>query len=67
MDSHKPAPSSLRLKPRIIIHGGAGNIVRDNFPPEKLQAFRKALLTIVRPWQHPLIIVFAMTDKCFVG
>jgi L-asparaginase len=35
-----------KMQPRIVIHGGAGNIVRRNFPQEKYKAYREALLTI---------------------
>lgn len=37
-----------RIAPRIIIHGGAGNIERDYMPPDKYRAYRAALLSIVR-------------------
>ncbi|KAF2766667.1 N-terminal nucleophile aminohydrolase [Teratosphaeria nubilosa] len=42
---HKPAP----VKPRIILHGGAGNITRDNLPPngDAYNAYRNALLSIL--------------------
>lgn len=51
MNYEKQAPShcSIKVQPRIVIHGGAGNIVRKNFPEEKYKAYRSALLTIVRP------------------
>ncbi|QBZ64465.1 hypothetical protein PoMZ_06164 [Pyricularia oryzae] len=35
------------VTPRLIIHGGAGNITPENLPPERYNAFREALLTIV--------------------
>ncbi|KAF4464199.1 L-asparaginase precursor [Fusarium albosuccineum] len=35
------------VKPRLIIHGGAGNIQRQDYPPDKYQAYRKALIDIV--------------------
>ncbi|KAH7238673.1 nucleophile aminohydrolase [Fusarium tricinctum] len=38
---------TLSVKPRLIIHGGAGNIHRDTYPPEQFQAYRKALIDIV--------------------
>ncbi|KAI9690913.1 MAG: hypothetical protein M1822_008533 [Bathelium mastoideum] len=41
MTIHKP------IRPRIIIHGGAGNITRDNLPPHRYHAFRAALLSIL--------------------
>lgn len=36
-----------RVTPRIIIHGGAGNITRDNLPPKALAVYRTALLGIL--------------------
>ncbi|RGP75053.1 l-asparaginase [Fusarium sporotrichioides] len=36
-----------KVKPRLVIHGGAGNIHHDTYPPEKFQAYRKALVDIV--------------------
>ncbi len=35
------------IKPRLIIHGGAGNIKPSTVPPEKWAAYRAALLDIV--------------------
>ena len=32
------------IRPRIIIHGGAGNITRDNLPQQSYDAYRYALL-----------------------
>ncbi|KAF4122085.1 L-asparaginase [Geosmithia morbida] len=40
-----PAPD-IRIKPRIIIHGGAGNIQRGVFPPEEYAKYRSALIKI---------------------
>ncbi|KAK3380956.1 putative 20S proteasome subunit alpha type 2 [Podospora didyma] len=40
----KPPPT---VKPRLIIHGGAGNITPANLTPEVYQAYRTSLLTIV--------------------
>lgn len=37
------------IRPRLIIHGGAGNILRENYPAERYQEYRKVLLEIVRP------------------
>ncbi|KAK7414594.1 hypothetical protein QQX98_006531 [Neonectria punicea] len=37
----------VRVQPRLIIHGGAGNISRENYPPDKYQAYRDALISIV--------------------
>lgn len=44
-----PLASAVRIKPRIIIHGGAGNILREHLPPDKYQRYRSALLAAVRP------------------
>lgn len=41
---HQSTPG---VKPRLIIHGGAGNIQRRNYTPDKLQAYRAALIDIV--------------------
>lgn len=35
------------VKPRIIIHGGAGNITRQTLPEESYQAYRNAMLDIL--------------------
>jgi L-asparaginase len=35
------------VRPRIIIHGGAGNITRDNLPPKAYNAYRDALLSVL--------------------
>lgn len=37
----------LKITPRLIIHGGAGNIQPDKLPSEKYAQYREALLTIV--------------------
>lgn len=42
MDAKKPSGT-----PRIIVHGGAGNISRSNLPPERQKEYRKALLYIL--------------------
>lgn len=39
--------STFKVKPRLIIHGGAGNIQRRNYTPDKLQAYRTALIDVV--------------------
>ncbi|KAI9696508.1 MAG: hypothetical protein M1820_008136 [Bogoriella megaspora] len=36
------------IQPRIIIHGGAGNITPDNLPPSRSAAYRRALLSILQ-------------------
>lgn len=38
---------SPRIKPRLIIHGGAGNIKPTNLTPERYQAVRASLLGMV--------------------
>jgi L-asparaginase len=47
---YKTHHETPRLKPRLIIHGGAGNIQRADYSDEKYQAYRDALISIVR---HP--------------
>lgn len=47
---HHAKPS---ITPRLIIHGGAGNITPATVPPEKWAAFRAALLDIVRNIASP--------------
>ncbi|KAI1481031.1 N-terminal nucleophile aminohydrolase [Daldinia eschscholtzii] len=39
--------NATQVKPRLIIHGGAGNITPEKLGPEKYQEYRRALLTIV--------------------
>lgn len=39
--------SKTRVEPRIIIHGGAGNILPSNLPPKKYLEFAAALLRIL--------------------
>ncbi|KAF2202920.1 N-terminal nucleophile aminohydrolase [Delitschia confertaspora ATCC 74209] len=46
METSSSAPLS-RIKPRIIIHGGAGNITRTNLTTTAYSAYRKALLSIL--------------------
>ena len=38
--------SSARTKPRLIIHGGAGNISRANLPPKSWASYKANLLRI---------------------
>ncbi|KAK5996586.1 Isoaspartyl peptidase [Cladobotryum mycophilum] len=49
MEYGKPptSGSSIKFKSRLIIHGGAGNILRKDYPPDKYQEYRSALLSIV--------------------
>ncbi|KAJ4305967.1 hypothetical protein N0V88_000757 [Collariella sp. IMI 366227] len=41
------APPRGKIQPRLIIHGGAGNITPATLTPDRYQKFRSALLTIV--------------------
>lgn len=51
MEYKQATTSSTSLfKPRLIIHGGAGNINRKGYSPEKYAQYRTALLSIV---PHP--------------
>lgn len=47
MEYKRPQPASPKVKPRLIIHGGAGNIKPTNLTPERYQAVRKSLLGMV--------------------
>ena len=42
------------ITPRIIIHGGAGNITRQNLPEKAYNAYRNALLTILHDANYRL-------------
>ncbi|ROT43825.1 N-terminal nucleophile aminohydrolase [Sodiomyces alkalinus F11] len=45
---YKPqAAPGPRIKPRLIIHGGAGNITPANLPPAQYRQYRASLLSIV--------------------
>ena len=45
------------MQPRLVIHGGAGNIqTRENYPKDKYEIYRTALLSIVR-YSHRLLTV----------
>lgn len=46
--------NSQKIKPRIIIHGGAGNITRLNLSNESYLAYRSALLSILHS-SHDLL------------
>ena len=39
---------SSTVKPRLIIHGGAGNITRENLPPHAWEVYSSTLLAIYR-------------------
>jgi L-asparaginase len=55
MEYKAQQPSRPKLQPRLIIHGGAGNITPATLTPDRYKEFRVALLTIV---QHPLRPLF---------
>lgn len=40
-------PSQPKVSPKIILHGGAGNVTPSALPPEKRKAYREALFSIV--------------------
>jgi L-asparaginase len=40
--------SGNRTRPRIIIHGGAGNITRDNLPARAREAYKSSLLAVLK-------------------
>ena len=47
-------PNSHTTKPRLIIHGGAGNISRSNLPPEAYARYAAKLLSVNRETSHML-------------
>ncbi|KAL2879587.1 hypothetical protein SGCOL_005198 [Colletotrichum sp. CLE4] len=47
MEYKRQSPAAVKLKPRLIIHGGAGNIKPSNLQPPEYAEYRHALLTIV--------------------
>ncbi|APA08433.1 hypothetical protein SS1G_02114 [Sclerotinia sclerotiorum 1980 UF-70] len=48
MEYKQPLPtSSDKITPRIIIHGGAGNILPANLPPAKYKLYHDSLLRII--------------------
>ncbi|KAK4244327.1 nucleophile aminohydrolase [Corynascus novoguineensis] len=47
MEYKRQEPSPPRVQPRLIIHGGAGNITPATLTPERYAKFRTALLTII--------------------
>ena len=46
MESKQPKAASPRIQPRLIIHGGAGNITPATLPPDRYREYRESLLTI---------------------
>lgn len=49
-------------RPRIIIHGGAGNITHGNLTPESYKAYRRALLDIL----HSANNLLSQPDACAI-
>ncbi|KAK6217129.1 L-asparaginase precursor [Colletotrichum tabaci] len=47
MEYKHQSPAGVKVKPRLIIHGGAGNIKPSNLAPPEYEAYRRALLTII--------------------
>lgn len=41
------AKVKVKVEPRIIIHGGAGNIKRESMSADQYQQYRRTLLDIV--------------------
>jgi L-asparaginase len=53
MEYKKPSSSSSSsITPRLIIHGGAGNILPSNLPPKKYRAYHDSLLRILSTTHH---------------
>lgn len=42
------SPTVGNVKPRIILHGGAGNISHENVPPKRAAKFRQSMLGVLR-------------------
>jgi len=42
------SPNIGSIIPRIILHGGAGNISRDNLPPERLDQYKTSLTNVLK-------------------
>jgi L-asparaginase len=49
MEYKRPSSS---ITPRLIIHGGAGNILPSNLPPQKYKAYHDSLLRILSNTHH---------------
>lgn len=49
---YKRPQSSPQIKPRLIIHGGAGNIKPTNLTPERYEAVRRSLLGMVSKYRQ---------------
>ncbi|KAF6826895.1 L-asparaginase precursor [Colletotrichum musicola] len=47
MEYKHQSPAAVKVKPRLILHGGAGNIKPANLAPPQYAEYRAALLTIV--------------------
>ncbi|KAL7622430.1 hypothetical protein AAE478_007935 [Parahypoxylon ruwenzoriense] len=47
MEYKQQHPATTQVKPRLIIHGGAGNITPEKLGPNGYSLYRRALLTIV--------------------
>ncbi|KAJ4998278.1 hypothetical protein K4K48_005682 [Colletotrichum sp. SAR 10_66] len=47
MEYKRQSPTAVKVKPRLIIHGGAGNIKPANLAPPQYAEYRAALLTII--------------------
>lgn len=51
MEYKRPQSTAAKVRPRLIIHGGAGNIKPTNLTPERYQAVRKSLLGMVSQYR----------------
>ncbi|KAK4135051.1 N-terminal nucleophile aminohydrolase [Trichocladium antarcticum] len=47
MEYQRQPPPGPKLQPRLIIHGGAGNITPSSLTPARYREYRTALLTII--------------------
>ena len=51
-----PSEKSQAIRPRIILHGGAGNITRENLSKDSYLAYRNAMLDILQDANSKLLL-----------
>ncbi|RWA08885.1 hypothetical protein EKO27_g6205 [Xylaria grammica] len=55
---------AAKVKPRVIIHGGAGNIKRESMTADQYQQYRRSLLSIVTSTDSYMRTPKGIDDKC---
>ncbi|KAI1125585.1 L-asparaginase precursor [Nemania abortiva] len=53
-----------KVKPRVIIHGGAGNIKRETMDADQYQQYRRSLLSIITSTDVYMRAPKSKSDKC---